>query len=40
MPEGVKARLQAEYPLDQATGYSVGDLRGAVVIKRPLYGQM
>jgi hypothetical protein len=40
MPEGVKARLQAEDPLDQATGYSVGDLRGAVVIKRPLYGQM
>lgn len=36
MPEGVKARLQAEYPLDQATGYHVGDLRGAVVIKRPL----
>lgn len=36
IPEGVKARLQAEYPLDKATGYSVGELRGAVVIKRPL----
>jgi hypothetical protein len=36
MPAGVKARLQAEYPLDQATGYRVGELRGAVVIKRPL----
>jgi hypothetical protein len=36
IPAGVKARLQAEYPLDKATGYSVGELRGAVVIKRPL----
>lgn len=36
IPEGVKARLQAEYPMDQATGYQVGDLRGAVVVKRPL----
>jgi hypothetical protein len=36
IPEGVRARLQAEYPLDKATGYSVGELRGAVVIKRPL----
>jgi hypothetical protein len=36
IPDGVKARLQAEYPLDQATGYQVGDLRGAVVITRPL----
>ena len=36
IPEGVKARLQAEYPLDKATGYSAGDLRGAVVVKRPL----
>lgn len=36
MPEEVKARLGTEYPLDQATGYSVGELRGAVVITRPL----
>jgi hypothetical protein len=36
IPDGVKARLQAEYPHDQATGYKVGDLRGAVVITRPL----
>jgi hypothetical protein len=36
IPEGVRARLQAEYPLDKATGYSVGELRGAVVINRPL----
>ena len=34
--EGVKARLQADYPLDKAAGYSVGELRGAIVIKRPL----
>ncbi len=36
IPEGVKARLQVEYPMDKATGYNVGDLRGAVVVKRPL----
>lgn len=36
IPEGVRARLRAEYPLDRATGYAVGELRGAVVIKRPL----
>jgi hypothetical protein len=32
----VKARLQAEYPHDKATGYGVGQLRGAVTVKRPL----
>lgn len=36
IPEGVRARLSTEYPLDQATGYSAGELRGAVVITRPL----
>lgn len=36
IPEGVKARLQTEYPMDKATGYSAGELRGAVVIERPL----
>ncbi|OYW38716.1 MAG: hypothetical protein B7Z35_06340 [Hydrogenophilales bacterium 12-61-10] len=36
IPEGVRARLATEYPLDQATGYSAGELRGAVVITRPL----
>lgn len=36
IPDGVKARLQTEYPMDKATGYSVGDLRGAVVVVRPL----
>jgi hypothetical protein len=34
--EGVKARLITDYPLDQATGYKEGELRGAVVITRPL----
>jgi hypothetical protein len=32
----VKARLQAEYPHDKAIGYSVGQIRGAVTVKRPL----
>ncbi len=36
IPEGVRARLQAAYPMDKATGYKVGELRGAVVVKRPL----
>lgn len=29
-------KIKQEYPEDQATGYSVGKLRGAVVITRPL----
>ena len=32
----VKASLQERYPLDRATGYRAGDLRGAVSIKQPL----
>ncbi len=32
----VKAKLSAEYPHDQATGYREGMVRGAVSIKRPL----
>lgn len=36
IPAGIKTRLNAEYPHDQATGYSVGQIRGAVSIKRPL----
>ncbi|MDD4929908.1 MAG: DUF3365 domain-containing protein [Gallionella sp.] len=32
----VKAKLAADYPHDQATGYSAGQIRGAVSIKRPL----
>lgn len=33
---GVKARLAAEYPMDKATGYSAGMVRGIISIKRPL----
>lgn len=33
---GVAARLQADYPHDQATGYALGQIRGAVTIKQPL----
>lgn len=33
---GMKALLANEYPEDQATGYSVGEVRGAISIKRKL----
>lgn len=36
IPEGVRSRLAQEYPHDKATGYSEGQIRGAVSIKRPL----
>jgi len=36
MPEAVREALAARYPHDKATGYQVGDLRGAVSIKMPL----
>ncbi|OJW99887.1 DUF3365 domain-containing protein [Thiobacillus sp. 65-1402] len=36
IPAGVKARLAADYPLDKATGYAPGMVRGIVSIKRPL----
>lgn len=32
----IKAKLSADYPHDQATGYRIGEIRGAVSIKRPL----
>jgi len=32
----VKARLAAEYPLDKATGYGPGMVRGIVSVKRAL----
>lgn len=32
----IKERLAREYPADRATGYSLGQIRGAVSIKRPL----
>jgi len=33
---GVREALQALYPDDRATGYAVGDLRGAISVKIPL----
>lgn len=36
IPEGVKAKLAAEYPNDQAIGYLPNMLRGAVSLKKPL----
>ncbi|MEW6118940.1 MAG: DUF3365 domain-containing protein [Pseudomonadota bacterium] len=36
IPEGVKARLAADYPLDKATGYSAGMVRGIISISRSL----
>jgi hypothetical protein len=32
----VKARLAERYPNDKATGYAVGQIRGAMTLKRPL----
>jgi hypothetical protein len=34
--ESVKAKLAAEYPNDQATGYKAGMLRGLISISKPL----
>lgn len=36
IPDGVKARRAAEYPLDKATGYGPGMVRCIVSVKRPL----
>lgn len=36
IPDTVKAKLASAYPHDRATGYQVGDLRGAVSIIQPL----
>lgn len=36
IPAPLMEKIRAEYPRDQATGYSVGQLRGAVVVTRPL----
>jgi len=33
---GLKAKLGESYPHDQATGYSQGQIRGALTVKRPL----
>jgi hypothetical protein len=36
IPQSVRAALARHYPADQATGYKLGDLRGAISIKQPL----
>jgi hypothetical protein len=36
IPAGVRAKLATEYPMDRATGYREGELRGAVSIKQPM----
>jgi hypothetical protein len=36
IPDSVKAVLARDYPHDRATGYQVGELRGAVSIVQPL----
>jgi hypothetical protein len=36
IPDSVKARLAVDYPHDRATGYALGQIRGAVTIKRPM----
>ncbi len=36
IPANVEEALATSYPFDQATGYSAGDIRGAVSIKQPL----
>jgi hypothetical protein len=36
IPAPLLEKIRAEYPKDQATGYSVGQLRGAVVVALPL----
>ena len=36
IPGPVQEKLRTEYPHDRATGYSAGQVRGAVTVKRPL----
>jgi hypothetical protein len=36
IPAGVGAQLATQYPMDRATGYRQGELRGAVSIKQPM----
>lgn len=39
MPGPVQERLRIEYPHNHATGYSAGQVRGAVTVKRPLWSR-
>lgn len=36
LSSAVKERLASDYPFDKATGYALGQVRGAITIKRPL----
>jgi len=36
IPDQVKAKLAIEYPHDQATGYELGQIRGAITVKQPI----
>lgn len=36
LSDGIKAQLGAEYPYDSATNYRIGEVRGAVSVKRPI----
>lgn len=36
IPDGVKAKLAAEYPDDKAVGYAAGMVRGIISISKPL----
>ena len=36
MSEELRQRLDARYPHDRATGYQVGELRGAFSVKQPM----
>ena len=36
IPDQVRAKLAIEYPHDRATGYVLGQVRGAVTIKQPV----
>lgn len=36
LPADLKAALAKDYPQDRATGYAVGEVRGALSVKRPL----
>ena len=39
LSEGVRAQLATEYPLDKASDYQVGQVRGAVSVKKLLNGR-
>ncbi len=36
VPAAVRSKLASDYPMDRATGYRQGELRGAVSIKQPM----